>query len=369
MSWGWRRVCRNVTVLARGGLAVALALWPVAAAQAQGPFYAGKTLTVLVGFEAGGTVDVFVRSFAPYLGKEIEGQPVVVVQNMPGAGSLVATAYIHEKAKPDGQTISFGSWDPLAQALGSPNLRVRYDELHLVGAISDVRINYARTAVIAGGLKKPADIVKAQGITVGALTSTSVSTLMGHLALKLLGVEHRFVAGYRGGNDVFLAIQRGEVDVHNTSIGTFRSRGAQFIASGAVIGLHYFVPVDGQGRYERIPAIGEMPAFPDLYQEIHGRMPSGPDWEALNWLVQQFGVLAFVGLAHADTPPVALAALREGVMRAGNDPGFRDEATKKFGFPYGFVNVASGQALFASLKDVSPDIVATLRATIAATSK
>lgn len=353
-----------------GSLAVAIA---VAAsglpARAQSDVYAGKTLTVLVGFEAGGTVDTFVRAFAPYLASHIAGGPSVIVQNMPGAGSLIATTFIYEKAKPDGLTISFGSWDPLAQALGNPNVRVRYDQFAFIGGINDIRINYARTAIIPGGLKAPADIVKAKGVTVGALTTTSISTLMAHLALKLLGVEHRFVAGYRGGNDVFLAVQRGEVDIHNTSIGTFRSRGAAFASSGQGIGLHYFVPVDAKGGYTRVPEISEMPAFPDLYKEIHGRMPSGPDWEALNWLVQQFGEVAFVGLAHPATPPEALAALRAGFESAGRDQSFRAESAKKFGFPYSFVGVETGQAVFASLKDVSPDVVATVRATIAATGK
>lgn len=331
--------------------------------------YAGKTLVVLVGFEAGGTVDRFVRSFAPFLARHMAGGPAIVVQNMPGAGSLIATTYIYEKAKPDGLTISFGSWDPLAQALGNPNVRVRYDQFAFIGGINDIRINYARTAAVPGGLKRAADIVKAKGITVGALTTTSVSTLMAHLALKVLGVEHRFVAGYRGGNDVFLAIQRGEVDVHNTSIGTFRSRGADFVKSGQGIGLHYFVPVDAQGRYERVAEITEMPAFPDLYMELHRRMPAGRDWDALNWLVQQFGAVAFVGLAHPDTPAPMLAALRGGFEKAGRDQGFREEARKKLGFPYSFVGVDTGNAVFASLKNVSPEVVGTVRATIATTRK
>ena len=356
----------GIRVLVALGLAAVLAAVP---ARAQDGAYAGRTVTVLVGFEAGGTVDTFVRSFAPYLAAHVAGTPTIVVQNMPGAGSLIATTFIFEKAKPDGLTISFGSWDPLAQALGNPNVRVRYDQFAFIGGISDIRINYARSAIIPGGLKSAADIMKAKGVTVGALTTTSISTLMAHLALKVLGVEHRFVAGYRGGNDVFLAIQRGEVDLHNTSIGTFRTRGAELVASGQGMALHYFVPVDTHGHYTRVAEITEMPAFPDLYKDIHGRMPSGRDWDALNWLVQQFGLVAFVGLAHPDTPAAALVALRQGFERAGKDKGFQDSSSRKFGFPYSFVSVETGQAVFAALKNVSPEVVATVRDTIAATGK
>ncbi len=87
------------------------------------------------------------------------------------------------------------------------------------------------------------------------------------------------IVGYRGGNDVFLAMQRGEIHFHSTSITTFRSRNAAFIKSGQGMGIAYLAPVDAQGKLHLNPFITEMPAFPDLYREIHGRAPSGPLWE------------------------------------------------------------------------------------------
>jgi tripartite-type tricarboxylate transporter receptor subunit TctC len=341
-------------------------LSPLAASAQASDFYAGKQLTILVGLAAGGTVDTLARVFAVQLRKHIPGHPTIVVQNMPGAGGSAATNYLQEKAVPDGLTVLYGPWDPLAQALGDQTLRARYDMFEYLGGTGDIRVNYARTDTVPGGIKAPRDIMRAQNVMVGALNKTDMSGLLPKLALQVLGVKHRMIVGYRGGNDVFLAMQRGEVQFHSTSISTFRSRNAAFIKSGDGIGIAYLVPVDRSGAYEKSRYVTEMPAFPDLYKEVHGRMPAGPDWDALNWLTNQTGEMTFVGFAPRGTPAAALAALRAGFDGASNDPEFVNDAIKRNGVPFTFVNVARGQAIFRSLADVTPAVLATLKASISA---
>ena len=340
--------------------AAALALAAAPASAQTGEYYKGKTLTVLVGLNAGGTVDLFARLFSQYIQKHLPGQPGVIVQNMPGAGGLLATNYLAERAKPDGQTILWGPWDPLAQALKLPNMRARYEAFEFLGGTGDTRVLYARTDSVPGGLKKPADIAKADLLTVGALNATDPSGLLAHLALGVLGVKDRMIVGYRGGNDVFLAMQRGEIHFHSTSITTFRSRNADFIKSGQGMGIAYLAPVDGSGKVQPNPFITEMPAFPDLYREIHGRAPSGPLWDATNWLINQIGEMTFVGLAPRGSPPEALAELRAAYAAAANDAEFNKQSVSMNGLPYTFVTVARGQEIFASLAGVSPEVLATL---------
>lgn len=329
-------------------------------------FYSGKSLTVVVGLGAGGSADTLVRSFVPFLRQNLAGQPNVIVQNMPGAGGVLAFNFIYERAVADGQTIVFSLWDPFAQALGNQGLRARYDQYEFLGGISDIRVNYMRTNVVPGGLKNRADIMNAKDLIVGAYGSTDVAGILAHLSLKTLGVPHRIVTGYRGGSDVFLAVQRGEVNVHNTSLPTFRTRSKGFIDSGEGIGLSYLTPSDAKGVYQLNPSIKDMPAFQDLYGEVHGKLPSGKDWDALNWTVQQFGEIAYVGLAPPKTPAPALAALRTGIEKAMNDPKFVEEATKRNGLPFDYVNVQTGSAVFNSLSNVSPEVLETLRGAIGA---
>ena len=212
-----------------GWIALAAVGQPATAQPAD--YYAGKTLRVIVGLEPGGTVDTFARTFSGYLRKHIPGNPTIIVQNMPGAGGKTATNHVFERAAPDGLTMLYGPWDPLAQALGDQGLRARYEKFEFLGGTGDIRVLYGRRDMVPGGLKSPADIVKAETVVLGSLNSTDISGLLPHLALRTLDIKHKLVVGYRGGNDVFLALQRGEVNVHSTSITTFRGRNAQFVKS------------------------------------------------------------------------------------------------------------------------------------------
>jgi hypothetical protein len=331
-----------------------------AQAQSAEPFYKGKTISILVGLEAGGTVDLFARMFSQFMQKHIPGNPTLVVQNMPGAGGLLATNYLAEKAKADGLTILWGPWDPLAQALALPAMRARYENFDFLGGTGDTRVLYANVNSLAGGLKAPADIAKAEMLTVGGLNATDPSGLLAHLALGVLGVKDKMVIGYRGGNDVFLAMQRNEIQFHSTSITTFRGRNADFIKSGQGMGIAYLVATDPAGNFQQNNFITEMPAFPKLYRDIFGKSPSGPMWDAMNWLVNQIGELTFVGIAPAGTPPEALAALRSGYASAASDLDFLKQSIAMNGLPYSFVPVERGSAIFKSLATMSPEVRATL---------
>jgi tripartite-type tricarboxylate transporter receptor subunit TctC len=332
--------------------------------RAQGEFYKDKTITIVVGLAAGGTSDIFARNFSKFLEKHIPGKPNIIVQNMPGGAGVLATNYMAERAPRDGTVVLWGPWDPLAQALGDQGLRVKYEDLLFLGGIGDTRVNYARTDIIPGGLKKPSDIVKADLVHLGDSAPTAVAGLLGRLSLDVLGVKNKFISGYRGGTDVFLAVQRKELQFANTSITTFRSRNREFVQSGEGIGINYFVPVDANGKYEQSKYINDMPAFPDLYKEAHGRMPSGPSWDALNWLTNQIGEMTFVGLAPPGIPKAAADALQNGFEKAANDPEFINQSVASNGIPYSFVNQDQGARIFKSLADVSPEILNTLKQTI-----
>ena len=87
-----------------------------------------------------------------------------------------------------------------------------------------------------------------------------------------------------------------------------------------------------------------MPAFPDLYKEIFGRMPSGPVWDALNWLTNQTGEMTFVGFAPRGTPAGAVAALRKGFEDASDDPDFVKETMTRNGVPFSYIGVDASTA-------------------------
>jgi hypothetical protein len=278
-----------------------------AAAQSSG-FYAGKTLRVLVGVQVGGTADTAVRRFSDYLRRQLAGNPTVLVENMTGAGTNLVFNYLAEKAAPDGLTIVFSPYQALAQALEDRSLRARFENFEYLGGVSDTRIAYMRADAVPGGASKPSDIMRAENLIVGAYSHADFESALSHLSLEVLGVRHKLVVGYRGGAD--------------TSIGTYRARSAAFAKSGEGLGVYYLVSVGPGGEFERNKLASDLPAFPDLYREVHGKSPSGDNWDALNWLTAQTGELAYAAFAPHGTPADALTALRTAFERASNDPDF-----------------------------------------------
>ncbi len=215
--------------------------------------------------------------------------------------------------------------------------------------------------MVPGGLKRPADIMKAENLILGSLNYTNQSGLLPHLALNVLGVKHRMIVGFRGGNGVFLAMQRGEVNIHSTSIATFRGRSGGFIKSGEGVGIAYLVPVDKEGRYGRNTLITEMPSFPDLYQGSARPHAIRAD-------------LGCVQLAHQPDRRADLyrrrAAAHAGSAGHGAAPGLRRRRARSGrssasswrgkGFPTATSARRRASRIFRSLAEVSPDVIRTL---------
>ena len=336
---------------------LAAAPFPSAAAN----FYDGKTITVMVGLAPGGTVDTFARAFSKAWREYIPGKPTMIVKNMTGGGGIKATNFVYEAADKDGLTILWNSWIPIAQALQYKGFRARYEKFEFLGGTPDTRVSYARTDVIPGGLKKPTDFMKVKHVYIGGNAATGSAHLSARIPLDVLGVNYSQIVGYRGGSRIFLAMQQGEIQYTGTSIGTFRRRSGAYVESGKAMGLFYLVPVAADGSYKRNKYITEMPAFPDYYKEVHGKMPSGPKWDALNWFVTLIGTVNYVGLAPPGTPAAAVADLRKGYELASKDPEFAKAWIKRNGVPPEFVGHEEGERVFASLANTDPQILATFK--------
>lgn len=341
-------------------LFVGLGLMPAYAA-AKTPYYEGKTIKVIVGLRAGGTADTFIRTFTDYWQKYIPGHPTMVVENMPGAGNLLATNHVYEAVEPDGLTVVYGPWVPTAQALGLPELRADYSKFEFIGASSDIRVSYMRKDV-PPGLKTPADIAKLDAFNVGGNSPTDFVDLMSRMSLDLLGVKYNYVTGYKGGSDLYAAMLRNEIQYSNTSYGTLVTRSADFIApNGDGMPVYYFCTRDKDGNFVRKKLEGDIPCFVDLYKEIHGEDPSGPLWDTLDWFVELAAKVTFLALAPPGTPDPAVAALREGFYKAAADPELQKVFVERTGLPVDFVPVEEGPAALKVLANTSDEIKATLQ--------
>jgi tripartite-type tricarboxylate transporter receptor subunit TctC len=175
-------------------------------------FYRGKNIRIVVGFSAGGGFDTYARAIARHIGKHIPGQPSVVVENMTGAGSLIAANHVYKVAKPDGLTIGhFIGGLFLGQVLGQKGIEFDARKFEYVGAPISDHVVCAMTK--ASGItsiekwmasKTP---VKMGGIAPGSSTPDNATRIL----KAALGLPIQLVSGYKGTADVRLAAEGGEV--------------------------------------------------------------------------------------------------------------------------------------------------------------
>jgi len=178
-------------------------------AQTPEQFYKGKNINLIIGYSAGGGYDVYARSLARHMGRFIPGNPTIVPKNMPGAGSLVLANWLYNVAPKDGT--AFGiigrgtAFDPL---LGSTKAQFDAAKFNWIGSMNDevsVCVAWHTT-----GITK-LEQVKQNELTVGGTGPAADTDQFPKVLNATIGTKFKIIAGYPGGNDIDLAMERGEV--------------------------------------------------------------------------------------------------------------------------------------------------------------
>jgi tripartite-type tricarboxylate transporter receptor subunit TctC len=242
-------------------LFLSLTLWlaPIAGVDAQSNFFQGKTIRVVVGSSGGGGYDLWARLMAQHIGKHIPGNPTTLVQNMPGAGGVVAANYIYGVAKADGLTL--GAFNPALyfdQVVGRPEVKFDWTKFTWVGSPeqNDV-LHYIRSDA---PFKTIDDLRNAKEPARCGSTGTGTT---GHYIPRLLeetlGIKTIIVSGYQGGSEIDLAVERNEVVCWSPLIATYFGR--EPYKRWHKSGFTRVVVQTGAKRDERIkdvPTLGEL---------------------------------------------------------------------------------------------------------------
>src|SRR2546426_6495732 len=180
--------------------------------QSQQPLFAGKTVTIIVGYNPGGGYDLVARLIARYLPKYLPGNPTVIVQNMPGANSIIAANHVYTVAKPDGLTIgAFNRNLILGQLVKAPGIRFDMTKFAWVGSpASETTVLTIRNDL---PYRAATDLLKADPAVIVGATGPGASTYDFPLLLKALAKFNlRIISGYPSSADIMLAVERKEVD-------------------------------------------------------------------------------------------------------------------------------------------------------------
>jgi tripartite-type tricarboxylate transporter receptor subunit TctC len=184
--------------------------WPARAQDGVADFYRGRTVNLIVGYSAGGGYDTYTRILARHLGRHIPGNPTIVAQNMPGAGSLKLANYLYNDAPKDGSTIGiFSRGMAMEPLIGASNTQFDASKFAWLGSgTSEVSVFVAwHTAPIKtfqDMLEKP--------FTVGGEGSGSDPDIYALLLKNAFGAKLKLISGYPGTAEVAIALERGEVD-------------------------------------------------------------------------------------------------------------------------------------------------------------
>lgn len=295
-------------------LVVALAALGTTAASADpiADFYKGKSINWILSAGAGGGYSSYAQVFAPYLSAHIPGKPSIVVQNMPGAGGIRAMLYLNNVAPKDGTTIGLvHSSVPYAPLYGIRGANFDPRLMHWIGSInaaSGICVSWT-----ASGVTTWRDLFEKEFVVGGTGAGSQMET-MPAMINKLFGTRIKIVSGYKGGNDVYIAMERGEV--HGRCGGlksSIKSTRPEWFPQKKVS-----VPV--QIAFERDPEFADSPALVEFAKDEKTR-------QIIRLILSPMDMDRPI-LLPPGTPPAVVAALRKAFNAAMKDPGLVAEAKK-----------------------------------------
>ena len=284
-----------------------------AGAQAQS-FYEGKTLRVIVGLSAGGGFDTYARTIGRHLGKHVPGNPTIVVDNMPGAGSIIMANHMYKVAKPDGLTMGhFNGALILGQVLGQAGIEFDARKFEYIGAAvkEDVTCGLAKASGVSSieewkAAKSP---LKLGGVAPGATPDNSARILQAALGLPI-----QVVSGYKGTSPIRLAVASGELAGACWSWQSMRVTWRKAIESGEVTPVVQIVP-------KAFPDIPKVPLAIDLATTDEAK-------QLIRFGVQNASAYARPFIMPPGTPADRLETLRTAFQATLKDPEFLADAQK-----------------------------------------
>jgi tripartite-type tricarboxylate transporter receptor subunit TctC len=293
--------------LGAGLVALTLYLPRAGLADTVAEFYRGKTINVLIGVGVGGEYDLQARLVAKHIGRHIPGNPNVVPQNMTGASGLKMTNYLYLQAPRDGTYIGMSqNAFPAAQAAGLSGIQFDAAKFAWLGTIAPV--NETMTLWHTTGIASVEDARRRETI-VGATSKGAITYIYAAMMNEYLGTKFKIVTGYNGGNEINLAMERGEVEGRNNTWSSWKTTKPNWL------------------RDKKITVIAQAgPRAPDLAApSVEGLAKSPEDRKVIELVVSgtQLGRPLFI---TPGVPEDRINALRVAFDATMKDPEFLAEA-------------------------------------------
>jgi tripartite-type tricarboxylate transporter receptor subunit TctC len=328
-----------------GVLAALMLVVSAASAQSVEAFYRGKTITMIVPADPGGSYDLHTRLIARHIGKRIPGNPAVIVQNMQGAGGLRAINYLYEKAPQDGTVLGMPVQENvLADVLGGSDVRYKVTDFNWIGRLApsvDVIVTWWTS-----GVKTIADASRV-AVPLGATGPASGTSLYPLMLNRIVGTKFEVITGYKH-TEILLAMERGETGGGHTSLTTLKTSFPTWVAQNKVNMLVVFSP-------QRVTELANVPDLVELARNAEDRQ-----------VLSIFASVGAVGRSIMTTPRVPaerVAALREAFDGMSKDADFLADLGKTHA-EFGPMHGAALQTFIERTRDVPPAVLERARAAV-----
>ncbi len=338
-------VTRRAMLASGSSVIAALALSTHARANS---FFEGKTLRFYVGIPPGGAYDLAPRILAAHIGKYIPGNPKIVVENMPGAGSLTMMNFLYNRASRDGTAIGF----PMNTMLLEPSLKV------VSGAGGHAQFDLSRMAWIGTPGQDPAvawvganvpvktfDDLRSRGATFGSTGAGADSTLLANLSNRLLGTKIKVISGYKGVADYLLAFEGGEIEGAVTTYAALMAARPDWIKNGRIRIIAQY----GTDRSSEMP---DVPTAVELASTQQAKE-----------MLRLYGVkftAAYPVVLPPDVPAEQVRVLRAAFAQTMKDPEFQSQMAS-MRISGGMVSPETVERFVKELDGAPKDVVDQLR--------
>jgi tripartite-type tricarboxylate transporter receptor subunit TctC len=330
--------------------ALAIAALPPAAT-AEEITFAGKTISIYIGFGAGGSYDGYAHLLARHIGKYLPGTPTVVAQSMPGAGSFKLASWLMSVAPRDGTAFGIISQSAaLEEALGSPGVAYKSADFNWLGrttASIEAMMTFERPGATPATSIEDA---RSREIMIAGTGPGSPSQGYPKLLNQTAGTKFRIIPGYPGSSDALLALERGEVDAAFTSWGSLLGFRSDWVTNKRVNLLM-------QGTVQRSQALPAVPAAPELGLT--------DDDKAVLTLYASTAEVGRAFVAPPGIPSDRVAILRTAFMKAVQDLDFQAEAEKSK-LDYSPLDGEALQKIIVQTSTASPKIVSRMKSILQA---
>jgi len=317
---------------AKATIALALAstvLFSAAQAQDAASFYKGKTINVVIGFSPGGGYDLYARVVAKYMSKHIPGEPTLIAQNMPGAGSLRAAMYLYSVAPKDGTAIGiFSRGMPLSPLFELPGAHFDATKFTWLGSVTKDTVTCISWKT--SPVKSWDDLFKTE-YKAGGEGKGADPDIYATLIKTTFGANVKLITGYQGSSNISLAMERGELDgMCGISFSTLRSTHPDWLKNKDINLLV-------QGALEKDPEMANVPFMLDLAKS--------DEQKQMLRLTLAPQAMARPFVAPPGIPADRAKPLQKAFDDTMNDPAFLEEA-KRLNLD---VNPLSGQQVLDML--------------------